>query len=263
MIVVWNRCRRIGAGRRRVARKRPVALACLIVSLAGLAEARAGTEGGYYPDARNETCALGAPATYAPRVTGEAGAEIPVWKTITLGSHESADALRAALRAAHCGVGDLADQVLRLPDFTVEASRSEASLVVLTPADLGFGAEGASRVEIYRRARALGFALCPAETGPQLRLQYPDQPPGEFLRIAMAPLTTGDGARVSLSVGNGGAGLILIGRDVRPNALVPPTARFVFVRQDFSVTSLREGSGSLDGTVDSDLSGNKRSQFSR
>jgi hypothetical protein len=70
--------------------------------------------------------------------------------------------------------------------------------------------------------------LCPAEVAPQLRLQYPDQPPGEFLRIAMAPIATNRGD-VGFVVGNGGLGLLLIGADGRPHRVVSPMVRFVFV----------------------------------
>lgn len=258
MIALWNRLRGTGAGKRPIAGTRLIVLACLITCWAGLAEATAENVAVFDPTAPNETCArrdhlyeldravsAGAYGTHANPVDGEVGTDVPVWKTIIIGGQDSAIALRAALKAARCGIGDLADEVLHLPDFAVRSSRTEVSLVVLSPADLGFGAEGATRAEIYRRAAELGFGLCPAEVGPQLRLQYLDQPLGEFLRIAMEPMTTDDEALVSLSIGNGGAGLLLIGNELRLNAIVPPSARFVFVRPDLPVTLLGEGSGSV------------------
>ncbi len=154
----------------------------------------------------------------------------PTWKTIILGTHKNADALRGALKAAGCRVGNLASEVLERPAFTVSKSRIEVDLTVLSVADLGFGAAGASRAEVYKRATRLGLGLCPAEVAPQLRLQYADQPLGEFLRIAMAPMVTTGGDFVVLGVANGGAGLLLIADDAHPNLTVPPSVRFVFVR---------------------------------
>ena len=72
------------------------------------------------------------------------------------------------------------------------------------------------------------FDLCPAEAGPQLRLQYPDQKVGEYLVIGMKPLPTADGSDACFVVGNGGAGLIIIGRSAGPDATAESQSRFVF-----------------------------------
>ena len=57
---------------------------------------------------------------------------------------------------------------------------------------LGFP-NGATLKEIYAKAKDLGLELCPAEVGPLLRLNYPDQPNGEYLRIAMETINDSDG----------------------------------------------------------------------
>jgi hypothetical protein len=64
---------------------------------------------------------------------------------------------------------------------------------------------------------------------PQLRLQYSDQPLGEFL-VAMEPIETWKGEPIILTVANGGAGLVILGRDGRANAPIPVGSRFLFVR---------------------------------
>src|SRR6185437_14164477 len=95
---------------------------------------------------------------------------------------------------------------------------------------LGFQGETALLSQIYATAQRLGFGLAPAEIAPQLRVQYLDQPIGEFLIIGMAPIQTWTGEAIILTVANGGAGLILIGQDGRSDAAIPVNSRFVFVR---------------------------------
>jgi hypothetical protein len=95
---------------------------------------------------------------------------------------------------------------------------------------LGFGEAGASLKDIYAHASRLGLALGPAEVGPALRLGYLDQPLGEFLRIAMNPVARYGGEPVDFTIGNDGAGLLLIGGDFRSDLVVSGATRFVFVR---------------------------------
>ena len=76
----------------------------------------------------------------------------------------------------------------------------------------------------------VGLELCPAEVGPQLRLQYPNQPIGEFLHIAMQPIATYHGDLIDLTVGNGGAGLLLIGGDGSPELKLHSSVKFAFFR---------------------------------
>jgi hypothetical protein len=73
------------------------------------------------------------------------------------------------------------DEILGRPAFNLSKMRRDARLVVLAVSELGFEEDGVSLADIYARARQLGFELCPAEVGPQLRLQYLNQPLGELL----------------------------------------------------------------------------------
>jgi hypothetical protein len=172
------------------------------------------------------------PRVYVPLLDGKTAADIPIWRTATLGTYKTIDALRDALHAKRIHVGDMADEILGRPAFNLSKMRRDARLVVLAVSELGFEAEGASLADIYARARQLGFELCPAEVGPQLRLQYLYQPLGEFLHIAMAPIAGHGGEPSDLTVANGGAGLILIGGDAHPNLVMPSTVRFAFIRPE-------------------------------
>jgi hypothetical protein len=102
----------------------------------------------------------------------------------------------------------------------------------VSAAELGFQTDTASLADIFARAQQLGFGLAAAEVAPQLRLQYFDQPIGEFLLIGMEPIRTWEGEPVILNVANGGAGLVLIGQDGSADAEITVASRFLFVRSN-------------------------------
>jgi len=159
--------------------------------------------------------------------SAEAGRK--VWKTITLGQFANTFALRNALDAAGCGIGDLAAQILARPAFVLSPAKVDVDLVVVSGADLGTPTEP-SLADVYALAQAHGLALAPAEVGPQLRLQYLDQPVGEFLHVGMSPINTWSGEPVILVLANGGAVLILIGTESSANAKISATTPFLFIR---------------------------------
>jgi hypothetical protein len=154
---------------------------------------------------------------------------VPAWKTITIGTFANSFALLNALDAAGCAIGDSAAEILARPAFTVSASKTSVELVAVSVAELGLQTDVVRLADIYARARQLGFGLAAAEVAPQLRLQYLDQPLGEFL-IAMEPINTWKGLPVILTVANFGAGLVLLGRDGSADAQIPVASRFQFVR---------------------------------
>jgi hypothetical protein len=135
------------------------------------------------------------------------------------------------LDAAGCGIGDQAEEILARPAFTVSTTKTDVELVAVSAAELGFQTDTASLADIYARAQQLGFGLAAAEVAPQLRLQYLDQPIGEFL-VGMEPIKRWKGGPVILTVANGGAGLVLIGQDGSADAKIPVASRFLFVRSN-------------------------------
>jgi hypothetical protein len=115
------------------------------------------------------------------------------WKTIKLGTGLTTAAdFCEAIHSAGMNIDDWANDILGKPAFTVATSVTEVDLVVASVAELGFK-DGATREDIYVRAKELGLDLCPPEVGPQLRLQYTDQPKGEWLVIAMESITDSEG----------------------------------------------------------------------
>ena len=116
--------------------------------------------------------------------------KFPVWKTIQIGRYKTSAEIRKALEDGGFKISDWAKQILEKTPLS--GSPSEINLVRMTVADLGFESS-ATTEEIYARANELGLDLCPAEVGPELRLQYPDQPLGEWSNVAMKPIMDADG----------------------------------------------------------------------
>src|SRR5262245_35960606 len=152
---------------------------------------------------------------------------VAIWRTTTLGSHKGVDSYRDALDAAKMKIGDAADEILGRPAFHYVRERTEVELTLVSAAELGVESES-HLSDVYQRATQLGLALCPPEVGPQLRLDYRDQPVGESLLIAMEPVKTYYGALTILALMNFGSGLALVGSDGRDEFMVPGYLRFVF-----------------------------------
>jgi len=176
----------------------------------------------------------------APALEVKGAFELPVWKTIVVGSHRGVDAVRDALDRERIVIGDSADEILGRPAFTFAAERRALNLVLRSVAELGFGERGATLADIHSRAVRLGFELCPEEVGPQLRLQYRNQPVGEFLHLAMKPQRTYDGELTDFTLANTGAGLTLLGGSAKPDLVLAGNVTFVFVRPSVSVVGSRE-----------------------
>ena len=191
------------------------------------------------------------PSTDRPPILIGSAAAVPVWKTITVGTFANFSALSRALDAAGCGIGNAAAEILARPAFTLSAIKTNVELLAVSAAELGFEADTASLAEIYARARRLGFGLAAAEVAPQLRLQYFDQPIGEFLIIGMAPIKRWNGEPVILNVANGGAGLILIGQDGSADAQISVASRFLFVRSNeaASTNGFEEAAALIDRRI--------------
>jgi hypothetical protein len=158
-----------------------------------------------------------------------AAPDFPVWKRLTLGTYKGVNALRAAFDAARVRVGDSADEILGRPGFAFSQTRTDVDLAVVSVAELGFD-NSTSLADIYRRAGELGLELCAAEVAPLLRLQYADQPMGEFLNVAMRPIETYGGELIALSIANAGTGPLLLGGEGHPDFLLNWMAKLVFVR---------------------------------
>jgi hypothetical protein len=207
-----------------------VAMLCVLGILPLASEARAQCSA---RDAlQNQLKLAKVPSAGRPQIPVKSAAAVPVWKSITVGTFADPLILRDALDAVGCGIGDLAGQILARPAFTLSAAKTNVDLFTVSAAELGFQTDTASLADIYARAQQLGFRLAAAEVAPQLRLQYSDQPIGEFIIIGMEPIKTWSGEPVILAVANGGAGLLVIGQDGSAGAEISVASRFLFVRSN-------------------------------
>lgn len=154
-----------------------------------------------------------------------------VWKTIKLGTKglKTADDFRKAIKSAGMSIGDWGNDILGKPAFSVASEETEVDLVNVSVGELGFK-RGAERRDIIAKALSLGLELCPNEVGPQLRLQYADQPRGEWLLIGMEPITGSGGGLDVFGVGHDDDELWLSGDCGYADGIWDADDRFVFVR---------------------------------
>ena len=150
------------------------------------------------------------------------------WKTIRIGSHRNIGSLKVGLKKAERQISGCADDILN--KITLSGVEEDIELILVSVRDLGFK-NGATCKEIFDRAFEMGLGLCPAEVGPQLALQYLDQPLGEWLLIAMEPISDSDGVLHLFLVVRVGDGLWLRTYYGNPDNFWDPGDRFVCVRR--------------------------------
>ena len=157
----------------------------------------------------------------------------PTWRTIKLGTGlRSADNFREAIKQAGMKISGWGDDILGKPAFmaSISSTEVEADLVNVSVGELGFK-DGATYRDICARAKELGLIPCPAEVGPQLRLQYADQPKGEWLLVAMEAITDSRGRLSVFVVGHDDDGRWLYGLSGRADRFWRGCCRFPFLRR--------------------------------
>jgi hypothetical protein len=127
-------------------------------------------------------------------------------------------------------MGASVDEAIGRPTFSFTRTNVALDLVVVSVAELGFAEDGTSIDAIYARARSLGLELCPPDLGLALRLNYINQPRGEFLHIAMRPVALYSRELIDFTVGNDGVRLLILGGEARADVVLPGAVRLVFVQ---------------------------------
>jgi hypothetical protein len=109
----------------------------------------------------------------------------------------------------------------------------QIGLIKLKVKDFGF-AKNPTTDELYKKAGEFGLELCPAETGPQLRLKYEEvlkreQPLNEYLRVAMKQISDSDGDPGVFNVRRYGDGKRILRNDwAKPSSEWGDVSGFVF-----------------------------------
>lgn len=113
--------------------------------------------------------------------------------SVEIGNIPTKEAVEGALTQRQIQISSYARDLLHSPDFTVAQQSEQINLVHLTVGDLGF-TNGATTEEIYAKANEFGLDLCPAEVGPQLRLQEETEGRfGEYFFVAMKQIPDSSG----------------------------------------------------------------------
>lgn len=126
-------------------------------------------------------------------------------------------------------MGGWASDIMLKPSFLTSNSFLSISLSIKAVSELGFK-KGARRDEIFEAVRQFGLLKCLTEIGPQLRLQYPDQPEGEWLVICMDPIIDSNGDPRMFQVGHNSRGLWLVADLGDPVHIWKPHKKFVLLQ---------------------------------
>ncbi|MDP3785423.1 MAG: hypothetical protein Q8R12_05210, partial [bacterium] len=140
---------------------------------------------------------------------------------------KSAEQLISEMEAAGINISDYAKSMLKNREFVPGKNPEEATLIRLTVADLGFKSS-ATTDQIYERAQILGLELCPADTGPNYRLKYQNQPLGEWIYMGMKQITVSGGYPSVFELERYGDGLWLHDSWAKPGREWYPHVKFVF-----------------------------------
>jgi hypothetical protein len=117
--------------------------------------------------------------------------KLNTWKIIKVGTGlKTGDDFKRALEKGGFGISDWANKILERYDLKAAATETEAELVKVSVSELVYFKDRcATTNEVYACAKTyFGLDPCSPEVGPQLRLQYLNQPKDEWLHIAMSPI---------------------------------------------------------------------------
>jgi hypothetical protein len=154
-----------------------------------------------------------------------------IWKTLRCGKDgpRNSNDLREVMDSLKIKIDERADLMLDKIKPSALIREREIRLVKLNNIQLGLG-KIARRDIIYKQIKRFGLELCPPEVGPLLRIQYTDQPNGEWLLIGMNSICCSPRDPRIFDVGRGDSGLWLISYDGAGGRTWGTSYQWIFVR---------------------------------
>lgn len=152
--------------------------------------------------------------------------------TVRVGTLKTEPDLRQAILDAGCRIGDWASDLMKQPAFKAGIAQVEddVDFVIASNTELGY-LDGCTQAQTYEAGLKLGWKLCLPSDGPEIRRNYPDQPAGEWLLIAMNPIAGSDGDLRVFDVVRDGDDQWLSGSGGRPGGFWGGDRRWVFRRK--------------------------------
>lgn len=140
-----------------------------------------------------------------------------VWKALAVGGYSKEQLFKMMLTKEGFKVSDWARDIMEKSAFRTSAGPHDVAFVRATVRDLGF-TRMPTTIELFDRSRlaGLGLDLCQPEDAPYIRLAYADQLRGEWLWVAMEPITDSAGDPDVFRVGHRGSGRWLDADYARP-----------------------------------------------
>ncbi len=165
-------------------------------------------------------------------------------ETMEIGG-KNVEKLVAEMKKQKINISDYAMDMLRSKDFMTRKKAEKETLVRIKVGDLRLPKDKLPTTgEIYRRIEELGLELCSAETGPNYRLRYQNQPMGEWLSIGMKQISGRNDRPAVFDLGRDKHGLWMDFDWADPGRMLKSDREFVFCLRPRTKAKLRAGQAS-------------------
>jgi hypothetical protein len=145
--------------------------------------------------------------------------------TAIIGGRTSSEILDE-MRKRKINTSSNADKLISNKKFNVSKDLKNINLIILKIGD--FGLKNPTTLEIYSHAQTLGIKLCTLEIAAHYRISYANQPKGEHLFVAMAPVNDRLGTPSILQLGCNKDGIRLRGYPSSLSQKWRPETKFIF-----------------------------------